>query len=419
MRQLIDDLFPICRSITGQGVRDTLDRIGAEIALQRPTVASGATLFDWTVPDEWNIRDGYISRVGSSERLVDFRTSNLHVVGYSEPVDTTMTLEQLRPHLYSLPDRPDLVPYRTSYYNRSWGFCVRHRDLEQFVDGEYRVVIDSTLAPGQLEWGEHVVEGETDETVLITTHICHPSLCNDNLSGIAVLVELARLLASRPRRFTYRLLFIPGTIGSLAWLAANQRTVDRVRHGLVLTGLGDASDFAYKRSRHGDAAIDRIVQVLLRDRGVGRSIPFTPYGYDERQFCSPGFDLPVGRLTRGVHGEYPEYHTSADDLGFVDDAQLDDSLTLLVDVVEAIEANQRFQNLSPFGEPQLGKRGLYSSVGGAIDQRSVEMGFLWVLNLSDGDHDLCSIAEASGLPMSAVVEAANRLQQACLIGGAT
>lgn len=419
MRQLIDDLFPICRSITGQGVRDTLDRIGAEIALQRPTVASGATLFDWTVPDEWNIRDGYISRVGSSERLVDFRTSNLHVVGYSEAVDTTMTLEQLRPHLYSLPDRPDLVPYRTSYYNRSWGFCVRHRDLEQFVDGEYRVVIDSTLAPGQLEWGEHVVEGETDETVLITTHICHPSLCNDNLSGIAVLVELARLLASRPRRFTYRLLFIPGTIGSLAWLAANQRTVDRVRHGLVLTGLGDASDFAYKRSRHGDAAIDRIVQVLLRDRGVGRSIPFTPYGYDERQFCSPGFDLPVGRLTRGVHGEYPEYHTSADDLGFVDDAQLDDSLTLLVDVVEAIEANQRFQNLSPFGEPQLGKRGLYSSVGGAIDQRSVEMGFLWVLNLSDGDHDLCSIAEASGLPMSAVVEAANRLQQACLIGGAT
>lgn len=419
MRQLIDDLFPICRSITGQGVRDTLDRIGAEIALQRPTVASGATLFDWTVPDEWNIRDGYISRVGSSERLVDFRTSNLHVVGYSEAVDTTMTLEQLRPHLYSLPDRPDLVPYRTSYYNRSWGFCVRHRDLEQFVDGEYRVVIDSTLAPGQLEWGEHVVEGETDETVLITTHICHPSLCNDNLSGIAVLVELARLLASRPRRFTYRLLFIPGTIGSLAWLAANQRTVDRVRHGLVLTGLGDASDFAYKRSRHGDAAIDRIVQVLLRDRGVGRSIPFTPYGYDERQFCSPGFDLPVGRLTRGVHGEYPEYHTSADDLGFVDDAQLDDSLTLLVDVVDAIEANQRFQNLSPFGEPQLGKRGLYSSVGGAIDQRSVEMGFLWVLNLSDGDHDLCSIAEASGLPMSAVVEAANRLQQACLIGGAT
>lgn len=419
MRQLIDDLFPICRSITGQGVRDTLDRIGAEIALQRPTVASGATLFDWTVPDEWNIRDGYISRVGSSERLVDFRTSNLHVVGYSEPVDTTMTLEQLRPHLYSLPDRPDLVPYRTSYYNRSWGFCVRHRDLEQFVDGEYRVVIDSTLAPGQLEWGEHVVEGETDETVLITTHICHPSLCNDNLSGIAVLVELARLLASRPRRFTYRLLFIPGTIGSLAWLAANQRTVDRVRHGLVLTGLGDASDFAYKRSRHGDAAIDRIVQVLLRDRGVGRSIPFTPYGYDERQFCSPGFDLPVGRLTRGVHGEYPEYHTSADDLGFVDDAQLDDSLTLLVDVVDAIEANQRFQNLSPFGEPQLGKRGLYSSVGGAIDQRSVEMGFLWVLNLSDGDHDLCSIAEASGLPMSAVVEAANRLQQAGLIGGAT
>lgn len=419
MRQLIDDLFPICRSITGQGVRDTLDRIGAEIALQRPTVASGATLFDWTVPDEWNIRDGYISRVGSSERLVDFRTSNLHVVGYSEPVDTTMTLEQLRPHLYSLPDRPDLVPYRTSYYNRSWGFCVRHRDLEQFVDGEYRVVIDSTLAPGQLEWGEHVVEGETDETVLITTHICHPSLCNDNLSGIAVLAELARLLASRPRRFTYRLLFIPGTIGSLAWLAANQPTVDRVRHGLVLTGLGDASDFTYKRSRHGDAAIDRIVQVLLRDRGVGRSIPFTPYGYDERQFCSPGFDLPVGRLTRGVHGEYPEYHTSADDLGFVDDAQLDDSLTLLVDVVDAIEANQRFQNLSPFGEPQLGKRGLYSSVGGAIDQRSVEMGFLWVLNLSDGDHDLCSIAEASGLPMSAVVEAANRLQQAGLIGGAT
>lgn len=415
-RRLIDDLYPICRSITGAGVRATLDRIGEEIGLDRSGVASGTQVFDWTIPDEWNIVDAYVTRAGSDERIIDFRRSNLHVVGYSEPVDRVMSLDELRPHLHSLPDRPALVPYRTSYYQRTWGFCLSHEQLESLEDGDYHVVIDSTLASGRLEWAEHVVPGETSDTIVLSTHICHPSLCNDNLTGIAVLTEVARRLAATPHRFTYRLLFIPATIGSLAWLAGNGDVVPRIRHGLVLTGLGDASPFTYKRSRRGDATIDRIVDVVMRDRGdEGRSIPFSPYGYDERQFCSPGFDLPFGRLTRGVHGEYPEYHTSADDLSFVDDTQLERAVELTLAILHGLEVNRVHRNLSPFGEPQLGRRGLYSPMGGGIDQRSVEMGYLWVLNLSDGSHDLCDIAEASGLPIAALALAAERLVEVGLL----
>lgn len=418
MRRIIEDLYPLCRSITGAGVRATLDRIALEVPLERAGVESGTRVFDWTVPDEWTIRDAWIAPEGSTgavdERIVDFRRSNLHVVGYSTPVDTVLPLDELRPRLHSLPDRPALVPYRTSYYTPDWGFCVADDLVRSLPDGRYRVVIDSDLRPGRLEWGEVVVPGASDRTVLFSTHVCHPSLCNDNLSGIAVLVELAKVVAAAPRRATYRFLFVPGTIGSLAWLHTHDDVVDWVTHGLVVTGLGDRTELTYKRSRRGDAPIDRIVTTLLRDHGAGAVRAWSPYGYDERQYCSPGFDLPVGRLTRGVHGEYPEYHTSADDLSFVDDARLADSLDFLVGVVDAIEANGSVRNLSPYGEPQLGRRGLYSSMGGGMDSRSVEMAYLWVLD-GGGRGDLVDVAERSGLPLGAVLAAADRLRQAGLV----
>ena len=418
MHRLIAELYPLCRSLTGPGVRATLDRIALEVPLERSSYDSGTALFDWTVPDEWTIRDAWIAPEGSSgdpsERLVDFARSTLHVVGYSTPVDTVLSLDELRPHLHTLPDRPELVPYRTSYYTPTWGFCLADSLARQLPDQRYRVVIDSELRPGRLEWGEVVVAGESDATVVFSTHICHPSLCNDNLSGIAVLVELARVVASQPRRMSYRFLFVPGTIGSLAWLHRHRQRLDVVTHGLVVTGLGDSSAFTYKQSRRGNAAIDRMMSVLLRDQGAGDVRAWSPYGYDERQFCSPGFDLPFGRLTRGVHGEYPEYHTSADDLDFVSEQQLQGALDLLEQLVEVIEANGDVTSLSPYGEPQLGRRGLYSATGGAIDTRSVEMASLWVLD-GAGRGDLVAVAERSGLPLAAVLHAAARLREAGLI----
>jgi aminopeptidase-like protein len=368
------------------------------------------------VPQEWNIRDACI-RDARGDRVVDFARTNLHVVGYSAPVAARMTLAELRPHLFSLPDRPEVVPYRTAYYDDSWAFCVAHRELvDGFAsaddDAQFDVEIDATLEPGHLTYGECLLEGERADEVLISCHVCHPSMANDNLSGIAVAAHLGSLLATMPRRrYSYRLLFIPGTIGSIVWLARNEATVARIRHGLVITGIGDAAPLMYKRSRRGDADIDRVVEHVLaaRSHEPPRVVDFSPYGYDERQFCSPGFNLPVGRLGRSAHGEYPEYHTSADDLSFVRAEQLEDALDALLDVVGVLEGNERFRNLKPKGEPQLGRRGLYRALGGGLDRRSVEMALLWVLNYSDGEHDLLDIAARSGVPFRAVREAADAL----------
>lgn len=408
MQRLMTELFPLCRSILSPATTATLERIAGEVPIEIRSVPSGTKVLDWEVPDEWDIRDAYITVESSDERLVDFRQSNLHVVSHSVPVDRVMSLDELLPHLHSLPDRPTLVPYRTSYYAANWGFCVTDDVRRALQPGQYHVVIDSTLQPGHLRWGELVVPGIESSEVLLTTHICHPSMANDNLSGIAVLVELARLLlAGGPRRYTHRLLFLPGTIGSIAWLA-QAGTIERITHGLVLTGLGDDSPLTYKRSRRGDAAIDRIAAHVVAERS-GRVVNFSPYGYDERQFCSPGFDLPVGRLSRGVHGQYPEYHTSADNLSFVSADRLAESLAVLAEMLDAVEANVAYRSTAPYGEPQLGRRGLYSSTGGGITDRSVEMAYLWVLSGADGHHDLCDIAADSGLPFSAVLAAASRL----------
>jgi len=409
--ELVAELFPLHRSITGDGVRETLARLARHIPLVIHEVPSGTRVFDWTVPDEWNVRDAWIADP-TGRRVVDIRRSNLHLVHYSVPVRARLPLAELRPHLFSRPDAPDVVPYRTSYYAPSWGFCLAHRDLAALADGEYEVCIDATLAPGSLTYGECVLPGETDDEVLVSTHVCHPSLANDNLSGIVVATALAQELASRrSRRYGYRFVFAPGTIGAITWLARNESCVERIRHGLVLAGLGDTSAFTYKKSRRGDADIDRVVPHVLHHAGVPHALAeFSPHGYDERQYCSPGFDLPVGCLMRTPHGTYPEYHTSADDLGFVRAEALHESLRLVLAVVDTLEANRVHVSQNPKCEPQLGRRGLYAPVGGG-DPRADQLALLWVLNLADGRHSLLDIAERAGMPFGAVERAARLLSE--------
>lgn len=407
MHRLITELFPICRSITGEGFRATLRRLGELIPLTLTEVPSGTQVFDWTVPLEWNIRDAWIAD-SSGRRVVDFRQSNLHVVNYSTPVDTRLTLAQLRPRLHTLPAQPDLIPYRTSYYKEDWGFCLAHRTLETLPEGEYEIRIDSTLAPGHLTYGECLFPGETEDEVLISVHSCHPSLANDNLAGMAVGVWLARQLSALPLRYSYRFLFIPGTIGSITWLARNEARVSRIRHGLVLSCLGDPGPSSYKRSRQGNALVDRAAAHVLRQRGSHRITDFVPYGYDERQYCSPGFNLAVGCLTRSPNGGYPEYHTSADNLDFIRADALEDSLEKVMSVVEILEHNHSFENRNPKCEPQLGRRGLYRHTGGSSPP-GFNMALFWVLNLSDGQHSLLDIAERSGMAFGTIRQAADAL----------
>ncbi len=416
MHRLIAELYPICRSITGDGVRETLAGIARHVSLPLDIqeVPTGTPAFDWTVPQEWNIRDAYIKN-SRGERLVDFHAQNLHVVGYSAPVHLRLRLDELKEHLFTLPDYPDRIPYRTSYYKESWGFCLTH---SQFVtlsdDEEYEVFIDSTLAPGHLTYGEWFLPGTNgnEEEILISCHVCHPSLCNDNLSGIALAAHLAEYLNRHPHYYTYRFVFIPGTIGSITWLSRNEDKVGRIKHGLVVTGVGDAGAITYKKSRRGDAEIDRAMQNVLKYSGAAHQIiDFYPFGYDERQYCSPGFNLPVGCFMRSRHGHYSEYHTSADNLDFVQPPFLADSLVKILEVLNVLENNVYYQSLNPKCEPQLGKRGLYRAMGGASNEKMAEMALLWVLNLADGTHSLLDMSNLSGLPFENIRQAATLLAQ--------
>jgi aminopeptidase-like protein len=416
MKDLMVELYPICRSITGDGVRQTLGIIRRQIPLAVSEVPSGKAVFDWEVPKEWNIRDAWIKN-DRGEKIVDFSSHNLHVVNYSTPVRQRMTLTELKPHLFSLPAQPDLIPYRTSYYKETWGFCLPHNQLAQLPDGNYEVCIESTLAPGHLTLGEYFLPGKIEDEFLVSCHVCHPSLANDNLSGIALAVALAkRLGAVSRRRWSYRFLFIPGTIGSITWLALNETNTRRIKAGLVLTCVGDPGGASYKKSRRGDALIDRAVLHVLKTSGdVHRVIEFYPYGYDERQYCSPGFDLPVGAFMRSQHGTFPEYHTSADNLDFVRAESLADSFMKVAAVINILENNDRFLNLNPKCEPRLGKRGLYGNIGGARQEAFDELALLWVLNLSDGHWDLLSIAERAGIRFAKIQAAAIALEGAGLL----
>lgn len=415
MYRLITDLYPVCRSITGDGVRRTLERISGVVPLTVHEVPTGTQVFDWTVPREWNIRDAYIVTPDGA-RIAEFGKLNLHVLNYSVPVHKKVTLDELRQHLFTLPEHPDWVPYRTSYYRENWGFCLSHRQMESLPEGEYEVHIDSTLESGHLTYGELFIPGQTEDEILLSCHVCHPSLCNDNLSGIALTSHLARHLQGRSLRYSYRFLFIPGTIGSITWLALNEAKTRHIRHGFVVTCVGDGGAFTYKKSRRGDAEVDRaVLHVLQHTAGDFREIDFYPYGYDERQYCSPGFNLAVGSLSRSSHGQYPEYHTSADDLSLVTPGNLTHSLETYLSVIDVLEHNRAYVNLNPKCEPQLGKRGLYSSVGASAGSKLKEMALLWVLNLSDGQHDLLQIAERSGEPFADIRDAAHALLKCDLL----
>ena len=398
------ELYPICRSITGDGMRQTLAAIQQKIPLDIFEVPTGTAVLDWTVPKEWNIKDAYIkSRDG--KRVVDFQESNLHVVNYSAPVRVTLPLAELRPRLFTLPDRPDWIPYRTSYYEEIWGFCLEHKRMLALEEGDYEVVIDSVLEDGHLTYGECYLPGRSTDEILISCHVCHPSLANDNLSGLAVATFLARMLAQQEHHYSYRFLFIPGTIGAITWLARNHEAVGRIRHGMVLALLGDPAQMHYKRSRQGDTEIDRAAAHVLRHQDEGSEVlDFSPMGYDERQYCSPGFNLPMGCLMRSTSGSFPEYHTSGDNLEFIRPLQLAGSLRICAAILDVLENNERYCNQVPYGEPQLGRRNLYSAVD--LPAR------LWVLNLSDGRHSLLDIAERSGIAFHEICAAAAVLRQA-------
>ncbi len=409
--QLITELYPICRSISGNGVRETLDRIGQHIPLTIREVASGTQVFDWTVPQEWNIRDAYVKN-SKGERVIDFQKSNLHVMSYSVPVRQTMSLEDLRKHLHTLPEHPDWIPYRTSYYNPNWGFCLSQHQFMDLKDEDYEVCIDSSLENGHLTYGECYLPGETTDEVLISSHVCHPSLCNDNLSGIAVAVWAAKELTTTSRRYSYRFLFAPATIGPVTWLAANEHQTERIKHGLILACIGDPGKTTYKKSRRGDAEVDRAVAHVLKHSGQDYEITeFSPWGYDERQYCSPGFNLPIGCLMRTPNGCFPEYHSSADNLAFVRPESLEDSFNKCMSIINVLENNRAYLNQNPKCEPQLGKRGLYRKMGGQAQAEDSELAMLWVLNLSDGDQSLLDIAERSGLRFSSIRQAAHLLLQ--------
>jgi aminopeptidase-like protein len=418
MFELIERLYPLPRSITGDGVRATLDAIGELIPLERHEVPSGTPVLDWTVPREWNVREAWL-KDPDGRVVADFAQCNLHLVGGSVPMHRTLPLQELQSHLHSLPEEPDLVPWRSSYYVEDWGFCLADRVRQALPDGNYEVYIETTLEDGHLSYAECILPGETQEEVLVSAHTCHPSLANDNLSGIAVATYAARALTQRPvRRYTYRFLFAPGTIGALTWLALNRGQAGRIRHGLTLSCLGDGRPFTYKRTFGGDAEIDRAARYLFEQRGEkDESIAYFPYGYDERQYNSPGFRLPVGALVRARHGTFPEYHTSGDNLSFISAEHLDESLRVVLELFEILEANQKYVSRNPHGEPQLGRRGLFEAMGGHRERATIELALLWVLACADGEHDLLSITERSGIGYDVIREAADLLVQHAVIAG--
>lgn len=416
MHEFVTELYPICRSITGDGVRETLCRIAARIPLEIREVPSGTPVFDWTVPKEWNIREAWI-RDPDGNKIVDFADHNLHVVGYSVPIHARMSLQELKPHLHSLPDRPDWIPYRTCYYDETWGFCLTDRQLASLRDGEYEVCVDSTLDEGSLTYGECLLEGKREEEVLLSAHVCHPSLANDNLSGVALLTRLGNALTSIDTGFSYRLIFAPGTIGSITWLARNQGRLSKISHGLIISCVGDSGRPRYKRSRRGTAAIDRAVEQVLGETAPEAIVEdFSPYGYDERQYCSPGFNLPVGLLERSKYGEFPEYHTSADKLEFIDATNLNSSYEIVAKIIDVIENVWKPVSTVQFCEPQLGKRGLYQAIGGDSQRAERQLAMLWVLNLADGQHTLEDIAARSGLDLAVIREISELLLEHDLLG---
>ncbi|MGE0880199.1 MAG: DUF4910 domain-containing protein [Acidimicrobiia bacterium] len=411
------DLFPLCRSITGNGVRDTLKYLKRHVPeLQLHEVPTGTQVFDWTIPDEWNIADAYIADL-DGHRLVDFRASNLHVVSYSEPVDAVLTREQLEPHLYSLPDEPSAIPYVTSYYRRTWGFCVSHAQRQSLGPGPFHVKIDATLEPGSLTYADAVLPGDTDDEILISSYVCHPSLANNELSGPVVITALGRWIRQLPRRrYTYRLVYAPETIGSITYLSRHLDHLKRhVKAGWVVTCVGDDREYSYLPSRFGDTLADRVAKQVLADvAGDYHAYSFLDRGSDERQWCSPGADLPVCSVMRSKYGTYPEYHSSLDDLSLVSPNGLAGGYAVMQRCVELIEANARWRMVMPC-EPQLGKRGLYPTTSIRANETEQLLNLLNVVAYCDGSGDVVDLCRNTGARSDQVIDIISTLAEAGVV----
>lgn len=416
MYRLLKELFPICRSLTGEGVKRTFDLLSQIIPLTFQRFRTGERCYDWIIPEEWNIEDAYVADE-DGRKVIDFANNNLHVLGYSFPVSGWFSLAELRPHLHTIPEKPTVIPYRTSYYHRQWGFCLPHNDLLRLKEGRYFVKIHSTLEQGELIVAEAYLPGEKEKEILISSYCCHPSMANDSLSGVVLAATLYQEIANRNRYYSYRFLFGPETIGAIAYLS---RFGDAIRKnlcaGFVVTCVGDSGQFNYKRTRRRTHTVDRITENVLKHSGFPYRIrEFWPEGSDERQYCSPGFNLPVGSLMRSVYGEFPEYHTSGDNLTFVNERSLGESLEVYMDVLSALEGNRIYMSSNPFCEPQLSKRGLYPVTAGS-KERDIEIRRrLWVLNYSDGAHSLIDIADMMDDSILAIIETSKVLVGAGLL----
>jgi aminopeptidase-like protein len=417
IEDLLQKLFPICRSITGEGLRSTLKIISDQVPLQLLELPSGTKIFDWEIPPEWNIRDAFIKNV-QGERVVDLQASNLHVINYSVPVHRWMTLEELKPHLHSLPSQPNAIPYLTTYYRRDWGFCLTHNQYQNLPDGEYEVCIDATLGPGSLTIAEALLPGESDKEILFSTYCCHPSMANNELSGPIIVTLLYKLLSLiHNRHYSYRFYYGVETIGALAYLfLRGEHLKKKMVGGFVVTCCGDRNQFTYKKVRNPENILDKAVLHALRHSGVDfKVVPFFPSGSDERQYCSPGFDLPIGSIMRSMYGTYPEYHTSLDNLDFVSVETLLETLAVYLNCIYVLENNRFYKNLKPFGEPMLSKYGLYHFIGGQKESSRYSKQLRYILNFSDGQHDLVDIAELMALPVWECESAVNDLMAASLI----
>lgn len=410
------DLFPVNRSLTGKGVRETLGYLSKIIPdLTVHEVPSGTQAFDWTVPDEWNVRRAFIEDEYGN-RVVDFARNNLHLVGYSVPVDEWMTLAELQPHLHSLPDQPGAIPYVTSYYVRRWGFCLAHAQRESLAEGRYHVVIDATLEPGSLTYGEVLLPGKEEKEILLSTYICHPSMANNELSGPVVTTALTRWLASKTdRRYSYRIVFIPETIGSIVYISRHlDELKKRVIAGYVVTCVGDDRAYSFLRSRNGTTLADRAAKLVL-ERVAPEHVEYSylDRGSDERQYCSPGVDLPVASIMRTRYNSYPEYHTSLDDLHLVTPTGLEGAFTAYSKTIDLIENNHTYR-ATTLCEPQLGKRGLYPTLSTRGAGYSVR-GMTNVLAYADGTRDLIDLASYIGLNVDEALETAAKLVSAGLL----
>jgi len=417
MHALAARLFPINRSLTGPGVRETLSILQEHLQdLQIYEVKSGTSAFDWEIPNEWSVNDAYV-KDETGKKIIDFKTSNLHLMGYSTPVNYLVTREELMKHLHTLPDQPTAIPYVTSYYSEDWGFCVADEDLQNIGDGPFEVYVDSTLGPGVMNYADLIIQGQTDEEILLSTYFCHPSMANNELSGPVVLTFIAKWLKEIPlkdRKYTYRLVMVPETIGSIYYISKNLESLRKVRAGWVLTCIGDERTYSYVPSRDGNTLADRVSKKVLSEIYPDyKTYSWLDRGSDERQYCSPGVDLPVASIMRSKYGEYPEYHTSLDDLSLVTPDGLYGGFVAMQAAIKMLEANAVFKTRVPC-EPQLGKRGLYPNTSVKSSGHLVR-DQMNVLSYCDGVNDLISIAELCKIEFTVALEIINRLTAADVI----